>query len=207
MSRLICGVACVFKGGFKQLAYSMLPVRHSNVISEINRMPDGFPWSQGQKNVAISLYIMQYVHLQSLESLRSLFKRGCICKKREGKTDFLTKIFLLGIFFVRKSSQQGKQIPRTYSSNLHKLELSENLTIAPLQCFACSKSPELFRIVSGYLIPTTIKGHNSLTNLQIMTANSPNVDLVIINRYIKFGQNLSICSQEQKRNFGVNHGP
>ena len=42
-----------------------------------------------------------------------------------------------------------------------------------------------------------------------MTANNPNVDLVSINTYIKFGQNLSICSQdiEQKRIFGVDQGP
>ena len=41
-----------------------------------------------------------------------------------------------------------------------------------------------------------------------MTANNPKVDLVSINSYIKFGQNLSICSQdiEQKQNFGVNQG-
>ena len=40
-------------------------------------------------------------------------------------------------------------------------------------------------------------------------ANNPNVDLVSINSYIKFGQNLSFCSQdiEQKQNFGVNQGP
>ena len=42
-----------------------------------------------------------------------------------------------------------------------------------------------------------------------MTANNPYVDLVSINSHLKFGQNLSICSQdiEQKRNFGVNQGP
>ena len=41
-----------------------------------------------------------------------------------------------------------------------------------------------------------------------MTANNPNVDLVSINSYIKFGQNLSICSQDiqRTRNFGVNQG-
>ena len=41
-----------------------------------------------------------------------------------------------------------------------------------------------------------------------MTANNPNVDLVSINSYIKFGENLSICSQgiERKLNFGVNQG-
>ena len=87
-----------------------------------------------------------------------------------------------------------------------KLELSENLTIAPLQCFACSKMPEFLRILSGNVILTLIKGHISLTNLRRMTANNPNVDLVSINSYIKFGQ---ICSQniEQKQNFGVNQEP
>ena len=91
----------------------------------------------------------------------------------------------------------------------HKLELSENLTIVPLQCFACSKRPEFLRILSGNLILTAIKGHNSLTNLQKMTVNNPNIDLVSINSYIKFGKMLSFCSQdiEQKRNFDVNQGP
>ena len=89
-----------------------------------------------------------------------------------------------------------------------KLELSENLTIAPLQCFACSKRPEFLRILSVNVILTSIKSNNSLTNLRKMTANNPNIDLVSINSYIKFGQNLCICSQDigQKQNFGVNQG-
>ena len=42
-----------------------------------------------------------------------------------------------------------------------------------------------------------------------MMCNNPNVDLVNMNAYIKFGEILSICSQyiEEKRNFGVNQGP
>ena len=90
-----------------------------------------------------------------------------------------------------------------------KLKLSENLTIAPLQCLAWSKRPECLRILSGNVILTSIKGHNSLINLRKMTANNPNVDLVSIDSYIKFGQNLSICSQgiERKQYFGVNQGP
>ena len=42
-----------------------------------------------------------------------------------------------------------------------------------------------------------------------MTANNSNIDLVSIYSYIKFGQNLFICSQdiERKQNFGVNQGP
>ena len=87
--------------------------------------------------------------------------------------------------------------------------MSENLTIAPLQCFACSKRPEFLRILSGNVILTSIKGHNSLTNLQKMTANIPNVDLVSFNSYIKFGEIPSICSQdiERKQNFGLNQRP
>ena len=61
-----------------------------------------------------------------------------------------------------------------------KLELSENLTIAPLQCLACSKRPECLRILSGNVNQISMKGHNSLTNLQKMTANNPNIDLVSI---------------------------
>ena len=39
-----------------------------------------------------------------------------------------------------------------------------------------------------------------------MTHNDPNIDLVTINAYIKFGEILSICSQdiERKQNSGVN---
>ena len=42
-----------------------------------------------------------------------------------------------------------------------------------------------------------------------MTCNNPKLDLVNMNAYIKFGGNLSICSQdiERKRNFGINQGP
>ena len=68
-----------------------------------------------------------------------------------------------------------------------KLELSENLTIVPLQCPACSKRPEYLMILSGNVILTSIKGHNSLTNLRKLTANNPNVDLVSVNSLVKFG--------------------
>ena len=42
-----------------------------------------------------------------------------------------------------------------------------------------------------------------------MMCNNPNVDLVNMNAYTKFGEILSICSQdiERKRNFGINQGP
>ena len=42
-----------------------------------------------------------------------------------------------------------------------------------------------------------------------MTASNPNLDLVNISAYIKFGEILSICSQdiERKRNSGLNQRP
>ena len=42
-----------------------------------------------------------------------------------------------------------------------------------------------------------------------MMGNDPKQDLVDVDVYTKFGQILSICSQdiEQKRNFGNNEGP
>ena len=51
-----------------------------------------------------------------------------------------------------------------------------------------------------------IKGHNSSTNFPKMMFNNPKLDLVNINAYIKFGENMSSNSQdiERIRNFGVN---
>ena len=42
-----------------------------------------------------------------------------------------------------------------------------------------------------------------------MTCSNPKLDLVNINAYIKFGENMSTSSQdiERKRMFGVNKGP
>ena len=42
-----------------------------------------------------------------------------------------------------------------------------------------------------------------------MSCDNPNIDLVNMNAYIKFGEILSISSQdiEQKRNFDINQGP
>ena len=50
-----------------------------------------------------------------------------------------------------------------------------------------------------------MKGHNSGTIARKIMCNNPNVDLVNMNTYIKFGESLSICSQdiEWKQNFGV----
>ena len=45
-------------------------------------------------------------------------------------------------------------------------------------------------------ILTSVKGHNSITKVRKIMCNNPNLDLVSINAYSKFGQILSICSQD-----------
>ena len=42
-----------------------------------------------------------------------------------------------------------------------------------------------------------------------MTGNNPNLDVASINAYIKFGEIISICSQdiERERNSDIIHGP
>ena len=54
----------------------------------------------------------------------------------------------------------------------------------------------------------SIKGCNSVKILRKMTGNSPKLDLVNVDVHTKFGQILSIRSQdiEQKRNSDVNQG-
>ena len=56
---------------------------------------------------------------------------------------------------------------------------------------------------------TSIKGCNPVTNFQRVMLYNPNIDLVNDNVHIKFGQILSIHSQdiEQKPNSDVNQGP
>ena len=53
---------------------------------------------------------------------------------------------------------------------------------------------------------TQIKNHFSGTNVGKMTCNNPKLDLVIMNVYFKFGEKMSVSSQdiERKRNFGLN---
>ena len=53
------------------------------------------------------------------------------------------------------------------------------------------------------------KGHSSVTNLLKLASNNPNLDLIIVNGYTKFGEILAICSEdiEWKRNSDINQGP
>ena len=67
----------------------------------------------------------------------------------------------------------------------------------------------VFKILSGNKILTSIKGHNSIKILRKMTGNNPKLDLVNVDVHTKFGQILSIRSQdiERKQNSDVNQGP
>ena len=67
----------------------------------------------------------------------------------------------------------------------------------------------VLKILSGNEILASKKGHNSGTKFQKMMCNNPKLDLVNINAYIKFVENISSSSQEieRKRNFGIHQGP
>ena len=62
---------------------------------------------------------------------------------------------------------------------------------------------------TGHEIMTSIKGHNSVKILRKMMGNNHKLDIVNVDVHTKFGQILSICSQdiERKRNSDVNQGP
>ena len=67
----------------------------------------------------------------------------------------------------------------------------------------------VLKILSENEILTSIKGHNSVTNVRKTTCNNPNQYLVNINAYTKFGKLLSICSQDidRKQKSDINQGP
>ena len=69
--------------------------------------------------------------------------------------------------------------------------------------------PFVLKKLNGNENLVLIKGHDSGTNVRKMTCNSPKLDLVNINAYIKFGENILVSSQaiEPKQTFGVNQGP
>ena len=67
----------------------------------------------------------------------------------------------------------------------------------------------VLKILSGNKILTSIKGHNSIKILRKITGNNPKLDLVNVDVHTKFGQILSIRSQDivRKQNSDVNQGP
>ena len=69
--------------------------------------------------------------------------------------------------------------------------------------------PFIFKILSRNEILTSIKGRNSVANLQNLTLYIPNLDIISVNVYTKFSSILSIGSQdiEQKQSSDINHEP
>ena len=67
----------------------------------------------------------------------------------------------------------------------------------------------VLKILSKNQILRSIKGCNSVANLQKTKIHNTNVDLVNDNVYTKFGLNLSIRSKdiEQRTKSDVNQGP
>ena len=65
------------------------------------------------------------------------------------------------------------------------------------------------KILSKNQFLTSIRGRNSVANLEKTIIYNTNIDLVNDNVYTKFGLNLSICSQdiEQNPNSDINQGP
>ena len=51
-------------------------------------------------------------------------------------------------------------------------------------------------------ILTSVKGHNSITNVRKMIYNNANLDLANIKTYTKFAEFLSICSKDGRMNDG-----
>ena len=66
----------------------------------------------------------------------------------------------------------------------------------------------ILKILSGNEILMSIKGRNSVKIWQKLTGNNPKLGLVDVDVHTKFGQILSIHSQdiERKRNSDVNQG-
>ena len=66
----------------------------------------------------------------------------------------------------------------------------------------------VLKILSGNKIVTSIKGRNSVKIFRKMTGNNPKLDLVNVDVHTKFGQILSIGSQdiERKQICDINQG-
>ena len=76
--------------------------------------------------------------------------------------------------------------------NLDLVEIMHNQNLIKFHQF-------VHKILSRNNIMTKTKGNNFVVNLQKWTRNNPNVDLVNINAYKKFGLIPSIRSQDIER--------
>ena len=58
--------------------------------------------------------------------------------------------------------------------------------------------PLVLKILSGIEILRSIEGHNSVANVRNLTLYNPNLDLINVNVYTKFGKILSFYSQDTR---------
>ena len=67
----------------------------------------------------------------------------------------------------------------------------------------------VLKILSGNKVLTSIKGPNTIKILRKIKGNNPKLDLVSVDVHTKFGQILTISSQdiERKQNSDDNQGP
>ena len=91
--------------------------------------------------------------------------------------------------------------------------MCNNLNLDLFEVIGYAKSIKFYqfvqKILCRYKILTITKGHNPVVNLQKWAHNNPNLDLVNINAYEKFGLIPSINSQasERKQNSDKNQVP
>ena len=79
-----------------------------------------------------------------------------------------------------------------FAANLRKITLLKTIPTLILSMLMCIQNlvkfcPFIFKILSGNEILTSIKGRNSVANLQNLTLYNPNLDIINVNVYTKFG--------------------
>ena len=67
----------------------------------------------------------------------------------------------------------------------------------------------VLKVLSGNEILAQIQDHNSLQMSEKITCNNSKLDPVNMNAHIKFGENMSVSSEdiERKQNFDLYQGP
>ena len=76
-------------------------------------------------------------------------------------------------------------------ANLRKMMLDNpNLDLINVNVYILNLvkfCPLVLKILSGNEILTSIKGRNSVVNFRNLTLYNPNLDIIYVNRYTKFG--------------------
>ena len=115
-------------------------------------------------------------------------------------TSNLVKFYQFALMILSKNGNLTSVKGHNYVTNVQKMMCNNpNQDLVNINAYTSLVKFNLFvfkMIWSKKNNLTLIKGHNSVTNLWKMTGNNPNLDSVNINAYTKFGQILSISSQD-----------